>query len=261
MSQTILFSPTPSWLDPEKEIKLPDQPKEYEKLDNKTKAIVFILLSIKSLVSCCPTLSTNQAISIVANSVVETGWGKTWKGWNFGGWKITKPEVDKIKLLTGIYPNWWKAEGHTASGDPPVCYYKAFNGPDQFYMEWLNRFVPRDAPENHRYHKTGKIFWQGSQDWFKELCLAGYKGVVTANSPEKSVSDWISINKSIKIRLAQYFLNQTYDGVWGKKSEDACKLFQETIGRAKTGQLDDMTFSKLLGKWILEGMKIPFIKV
>lgn len=260
MTSSQAFSPTPSWLDPTKEITNPDQPKDYHDLNNNLKAVAFIFLSMKALYTVSQNLNINQIIGVIANSVSETGWGKSWKGWNFGGWKITKPEVDKIKLISGEPPRWWKADGHIASGDPPVCYYKAFSGPDQFYLEWLGRFVPSAAPENSRYYKTGKAFWANSQTWFKEMCLAGYKGVVTAANPDPSVASWATIIKSIKQRVAQELLSVEPDGIWGKRSKEACIEFQNSIGRTASGELDDMTFLKLVSKWKNEGMKIPYIK-
>ena len=181
---------TPAWLDPATEIKNSDQPETYKKLDDITKSIVFILSSYKALRKCSSSLTTEQIFWVIGNSIAETGWGRSWKGYNFGGWKISKDYADNYKRFKKRSPPWWQAAGHVASGDAEVVYYRGYTDPSHFYSEWLERFVP-SIPNlvMTRYNKTGEKFWQDNPEWFKELCLAGYKGPVTQANPDKSVQD------------------------------------------------------------------------
>lgn len=251
----------PSWLDPKTKIVTSDQPPSYVALDDKRKAIVFIMISFCSLASLSKTISHDQIISVIANSIVETGWGRKWKGWNFGGWKINKSDVDAFKAQNnGVCPPWWEAPGHVKSGDPEMCYYRGFPGPRSYYDQWLKRFVPKQSNESHRYHKTGAAFWD-NKDWFPELIQAGYKGAVTKANPKPSIDSHELIVHSVKNRLGQMLLGLDPDGSWGSKSKAACESFQRVHSINPTGNLDERTLNLLLSRWEASGFSIPYVKM
>ena len=263
--------PVPLWLDPKKEIKQSGQPQVYEALDNEKKAVAFILLSFKALEESGNgrfQMNAKQLLAVVGNSVSETGWGKTWKGWNFGGWKIN-PQValEWKRMNNGECPLWWKAEGHVASGDQPVVYYRGFANPTDFYTRWMERFCPRTTDTKHRYYKCGKLFWEHDwtithetqgivhsdlniEQWFRELCLAGYKGPVTEASPDASVAAFVSIVKRIMCVFCQHMLGLTPDGVWGPRSRILAQTWSHANGYTKeTGDLTTDLFLALYDKW------------
>ena len=216
--------PVPSWLDLLTEIKQPDQPEWFSILNNERKAVEFIHLSLFCLY---PLVDNNieRAFQVCSNSISETGWGKTWRGWNFGGWKVRQSWVEQYKQdHQGTNPSWFRALGHVKSGDAPVVFYRGFNSPEEFYQEWVNKFVPRISTTDHRYHKTGKQFWLTEDDkWFLELCLAGYKGEVTQAKPEKSCKDFKQIVKRAKTVFVQDLLKIDPDGKWGNISKQTSK--------------------------------------
>jgi hypothetical protein len=146
-----------------------------------------------------------------------------WRGWNFGGWKVKQSWVETFKQKNqGKSPNWFRALGHVNSGDQPVVFYRGFNSPEEFYQEWVDKFVPKDAAKDNRYYKTGKTFWNPNskpEDWFLELCLAGYKGEVTQANPTKSFADFKQIVKRAKTLFVQDLIGLDADGDWGTKSK------------------------------------------
>ena len=249
---------TPIWLDPATEIKNNDQPEEYKKLDDITKSIVFILTSYKALRKCSSNLTTEQIFWVIGNSIAETGWGRSWKGYNFGGWKISKDYADNYKRHKGKSAPWWQAAGHIASGDASIVYYRGYADPSQFYSEWLERFVP-SVPSlvMTRYNKTGELFWKDNENWFKELCLAGYKGPVTQANPDKSVKDWQSIIYTSKVRVIQYLLKIKVDGSWGPKSQAAFDIFASKH-KMPTGTLNLDVITLLISDWEANGSPLPF---
>lgn len=249
---------TPSWLDPATEIKNNDQPEGYKKLDDITKSIVFILASYKALRLCNSQLTIEQIFWIIGNSISETGWGRSWKGYNFGGWKINKDYADRYKRVNKRSAPWWQSAGHIASGDAPIVYYRGYTDPSHFYSEWLERFVPFTSNlASSRYNKTGQLFWQDDASWFKELCLAGYKGPVTQANPDKSVQSWASVVHTAQVRVAQYLLNVKVDGQWGPKSQAACDAFARKHD-LPTGQLTLDLLSGLISEWETIGSPLPF---
>lgn len=134
----------------------------------------FVVASMRALIDL--GCSEAQAAQVTANAVNETGWGRSYGAFNLGGWKITPGHAK-------AHPNakWWRAPGNRSSGDPPWCYYRAFDSLEAFYAEWLTHFVPRpdaEAPPYPGYARTGQIFWSGGA-WFAELIMVGYKGSVT----------------------------------------------------------------------------------
>jgi hypothetical protein len=250
---------TPVWLDPATEIKNNDQPEGYKKLDDITKSIVFILTSYKALRKCSSYLTTEQIFWVIGNSIAETGWGRSWRGFNFGGWKINKDYADSYKKSKKRSAPWWQAAGHVASGDEPVVYYRGYIDPSHFYSEWLERFVP-SVPNLtvKRYNKTGQVFWEDRPEWFRELCLAGYKGPVTQANPDKSVNDWENVVHTAQVRVAQYLLKVKVDGSWGAKSQAACDAFALNH-QLPTGQLTLNVLTALLSEWEMAGSQLPFI--
>jgi hypothetical protein len=255
----MLETKIPSWLDESAEIKKPDQPEYFLKLNPQQKSCMFILLSLKSLIEINNKesfgLSLLQMLDVIGNAIIETGWGLKWRGWNFGGWKISKDFVESYKKTHGVCPPWWRAKGHIKAKDDPVVYYRGFNSPIEFYKEWLLKFVPKNTSKTDRYYKTGQAFWSGG-NWFYELCVSGYKGEVTKANPEPSVKTFKSVLERLKIILAQYILSLTPDGIWGEKSKKACQKFQLDNRIEATGILNDITLIKLIELWIKNGMPI-----
>lgn len=248
----------PSWLDPATEIKNNAQPEAYKKLDDITKSVVFILFSYKSLHKCNSSLTTEQIFWIIGNFVSETGWGKFWNGYNFGGWKINKDYADSYKKRYKVSAPWYQDEGHVASGDDPVVYYRGYAEPFHFYREWVERFVPSIPNlKDKRYNKTGEEFWKPSSSWFLELCLAGYKGPVTQANPDKSIKSWESIVNRSKIIAAQHLLGVKVDASWGTKSSTACLAFQTGYDLKKDGQPNFETLALLIKQWQDRGNPLP----
>lgn len=251
------FLPTPSWLDPDSEIKNTDYEPVYVALNDIDRSIVFILNCLRSILLSSTGIPNDKVIEVIGNSVVETGWGKYFRGRNLGGWKITKSDVERAKNNGGKCPLWWKALGHVKSGDSPVVYYRGFPSIGKFFVEWFERFVPRNASPAHRYYKTGRVFWGlETGDWFLELCLAGYKGDVTRAKPDGSVKTHREVVRIIKTKLCQYFLGVVPDGVWGNKSRAAAANFQTAASVTVTGLPDDATLTLLINRWVSNGMPV-----
>lgn len=249
----------PTWLDPTTEIKVNDHNEGYQKLDDTTKSIVFILSSYQALQKADPSLTPEQTFWVIGNSIAETGWGKAYRGNNFGGWKINKDFADNYKKTTGQSALWWQAPGHIASGDEAVCYYRGFATPSDFYSEWLKKFLPKHGRIGERYTKTGTAFWdEHIEGWFYELCVSGYKGEVTAANPYKSVSDWKTVLYLARVRVAQYLLRLTVDSHWGPKSEAACRVYQQTHGLTLAyGQPTIDVVASLIKEWEKTGSVLP----
>lgn len=261
----------PSWLDVSKEVVGPGQPREIAVLNGydmvtgiknpkhvKTVARTewFITICMETLLGV--GLTMNRAFEVTANAVVETGWGEHWKGWNMGGWKIWETDVQKAKRSGKLCPGWWRAPGHINSGDPEWCFYRTFSGPDMFFKEWLERFVPKVSSDKHRYHRTGLLFWEQPQlaPWFPELIQAGYKGEVTKANPNKSISSFNNIVIRSQTILAQKLLKVEADAVWGQKSKQACASFQGQSGMLPTGNLTKETLTLLVKTWQGSGFVI-----
>ena len=210
----------PGWLDPATEIKEPAQPEAYKALDNNKKAAKFITYCVGQLLREELVYTPGQAFEVVGNLIAETGWGRFWNGWNFGGWKCTESWARSYRLKHGVSAPWFRAKGHVNSGDQPVVYYRGFVSGAEFIKQWMGRFVPEQgsAPTADRYYKTGLAFWTGG-DWFRELCLSGYKGPVTQKNPDKSVEAHAAIVNRAKVIYAQWALGLTPDGVWGDVSK------------------------------------------
>lgn len=183
----------------------------------------FVILCIESMPDL-PGLDILKRIDVVANCVVETGWGKYRKGNNLGGWKITKGAA-------GPGVPWFRARGNKApgasetdyrGGDPPWCWYRVFASFEDFFAQWLARFVPRNAPKGHRYKKCGEEFWAG-KPWFDDLIAAGYKGENTKANPDRSIAGHEQLSEKCAMVYAQHLLRVDVDGDFGPKSEAAAK--------------------------------------
>lgn len=228
--------PIPSWLDPTCEItSLNDnKPTSWDGMKKTALRAVFILACFKALRVL--GLNHKQSLEVLGNSIVETGWGTSFRAWNLGGWKIREADVKALKAQ-GKKALWWRAPGNKSSGDPPWCYYKGFASLEEFFAAWLIKFVPKPGTVqvDNRYYKTGTAFWS-DKDWFKELCLSGYKGAVTASNPQGSITGHQQILKLSMTILCQQGLGLEFDGAWGDKSTEACKLYQKTHGLLEAGQ-------------------------
>lgn len=253
----------PTWLDATKEVDknnpaTPTGDKMFLEMDEKSAKALFLLVCLAAVMRADPAVTIKKAIEVVANSVVETGWGKKWVKYNFGGWKITRADVEAFRAANnGQSPEWWKAAGHVKSGDAPVVFYQTFASPDAFFKAWLLRFVPKNKKVGeHRYAKTGAKFWLDDPTWFEEMCLAGYKGEVTAANPGPSVATHNNVIITMKPLIAQRLLGVTPDGVWGKDTIAACQKFQSTHGLSVTGTLTVQTFSKLIEVWKTSGYQL-----
>lgn len=238
-----MTTPIPSWLDPATEIKNPDQPEWFVKLSDRDKAAQMSTLCVEFFIKQ-QGMTSEQALEATANAISETGWFRHWRGNNMGGWKTNEPYVKEYKRIHGEQcPRWWRAPGHIASGDPPVVYYRGYDKVEDFLSAWVERFVPRgtSVPVTHRYYKTGKAFWAGSPSWFKELCLAGYKGPVTQANPGGSIAAFAQIIERARKIVAQSILGVTPDAAWGPSSAKALQSFLGSDGKV----LDQESFNTI----------------
>lgn len=205
--------PIPHWLDPKSEVVGWQSPwKNLEKLEI---APLFVSASFVALLELKPTLPLSGIIGIIANAVVESGWGHSFQCWNVGGWKIKERDT-KINARA----KWFRAPGNRTSGDPPWCYYKSFDSLKEFYKLWIEKFVPQDSETTNRYHETGKQFWNDKTGtkWFPELIKAGYKGEVTKANPLPSIRSHEQIKEKCLVYLIQGKLGVEVDGYWGERS-------------------------------------------
>jgi hypothetical protein len=239
----------PSWLNPAMEIKKEsDLPEEYTKLDSNHKTTWYALKVLKALYVSYPELTTTQALWILGNMIAETGWFRSdFRGNNIAGWKINESYVKEYQKIYLRDPKWYQKEGHLASGDPPIVYYRAYDSIQEFCDAWVRRFIPKNCLDTkHRYYKASLEFWKNeSINWFKELCLAGYKGPVTQAKPEGSINGFASICIRAKKILAQELLGVEPDGAWGNTSKEVCKkrfLIAD-------GSLTDEIFNLLIEEW------------
>lgn len=251
----------PSWLDKKFEIKSDNRPEEWKGLSKSKLRPLFVIACYDSLkdlsrsLPITPFPSNWFIIQVIANAAVETGWGTEYKANNLGGWKITQRIIQRL-LAQGRKPLWWtspgnKAPGATLSdykgGDPPWCYYRGFESMEEYFEEWLETFVPHPARNliESRYYKTGTLFWSGDEKWFRELCLAGYKGRNTEKNPDPSFMMHQGIVQIIERILCQRALGVSVDGVWGPKSKAACIEAERTHGLPETGEPSHFLLDKI----------------
>lgn len=189
--------------------------------------------------------SFQQAVDVTANAVNETGWGRFYRAWNLGGWKITKGTAHEPD---GTPRRWFRALGNKSSGDPQTCFYRAFTSLQAFYEAWLLQFVPKEGSPTGRYTKTGQQFWAG-EEWFDDLIAAGYKGDVTRRNPDPSMRAHASIKGTVVVYYCQHKLGVVADGKWGPKSIAACRAVQENIGiKNADGKLTAQTIALIVGE-------------
>lgn len=230
--------PTPSWLDESVEVtRANDAPK--------LPVVEFGPRCVEALLAL--GCSLEQACSVAGNTFNEAAFGRSYRGWNLGGWKITKSFADAYKLKHGKPAPWWRAVGNKSSGDRPWCYYRAFDGLEHFFREWLLLFVPKPGTvgSKHRYKRSGELFWSGG-DWFPALIQRGYKGEVTKANPAGSIAEHRLLQRSALVRWAQARLGVVADGAWGPRSSAACSAFQVAHALPATGTLDEPTARALL---------------
>jgi hypothetical protein len=217
----------PFWLDPRAE-----WTDEDEKRCPHPAPRDFVLACVDACLSA--GLDVVQACEVAGNACVETGWGRAHRAHNYGGVKITKNTA-------GPGARWWRAAGHVASGDEPVCYYRAFASAQAFFDFWTAHFVPRPEYAAHsRYAKCGEQFW-AHEPWFDDLIAAGYKGEVTKLHPEKSLAAEGQIDARVETFVYQRARGLAVDGAWGPRAEADAKAVQTAAGLEPTGKLDRAT--------------------
>jgi hypothetical protein len=255
-----IFSITPpKWLDVSVEILNSQQPEKFKNLEGNNQDISFICNSFRCL-DLIGNLSVQQIMWVTANCCGESGWGKFWNGFNFGGWKINSEFVKAYKKKHGVCPPWFRAKGHQKGGDDPVVYYRGFRNMEDFYRAWILKFVPKDPSSGERYEQTSKRFWNNDEAWFRELCVSGYKGEDTKAHPDGSVETYKEVCQRVMILFVQYVLGLKYDGSWGPKTTKAASDFQIRVGSADhSGQFSFELFLLVYNKWKTEdNKKLPF---
>lgn len=248
--------PIPSWLDPLTEI---------TEENDAPKPPLSVLIPL--IIDACLALGCNiiQALGVAANVMSEIGWHSAFRGCNLGGVKIWESSVKGYIKKYGKSPKWYRARGNKTSGDPPWCYYRAYDSIEAFIAEWLLKFVPKlgsipPAPtrgtDPYIYRKTGIAFWNNTP-WFPELIQAGYKGAVTKTRPQSSILSHESLKHEVAEWWAQSRLKSTIkdpvvraafviDGSWGAKSVALCKQFEQAHGLTPDGLLEPATLEKLV---------------
>lgn len=248
----------PTWLNPAKELKINEA--------NSNSSVVFaslgpypetrfILLALKNLITI--GLTPWEALQVCANSCSETGYGVArFVGFNFGGVKISESFVREYKRThQNEDPFWWQAPGHVKSGDQPICYYRAYISPASYFEEWVRRFIPKNG--SGRYEKTGKVFWTGDEKWFYELCLAGYKGVITEANPTPSFEKHKLVVKRCLTMTCQVLLGCKPDANWGKTSKKKAEEFILSSAPNLNPEPSIELFNKLISSWQQNGFRQP----
>lgn len=229
------LAPVPSWLDPDAEVKSWAKP-AWDRTQ-------FIVNCVDAILHAGHAVDAAGACEITANAVVETG-AKYYKAFNLGGVKATPAWAQRYAARTGRPAPFFRAHGNKGTGDSHTVIYRGYSSLADFWDEWLRTFVPRNLPSGikHLYRKTGDAFWaQPRGDWFRAMCAAGYKGPVTAKSPERSIKLHHQLTREVRTRYAQHKLGVVVDNKWGPKSIAACKAFQRIRALPETGEVDDAT--------------------
>jgi len=247
--------PPPRWLDLADEVTA-DEPKPPRDQ--------FVVACMEA----CLRLDCNpmQAAGVTANVMNESAWGQSYRGNNLGGWKIYEHYAIAYRKAHGKGPRWWRGPGNKApgatpkdlkGGDPPWCFYRAFESIEDFLASWLKTFVPepplgtpsresKGDPATGDYRLAGERFWGRRANWFDAMVAAGYKGSRTEASPEQAIAEHHSLVQSALTRWGQSRLGVTADGAWGPKSKTACAAFQAWHGLSVTNILDDETLVALV---------------
>lgn len=225
------LAPPPFWLVPSMEVTGASEPAKLPRGP-------FVIRCIRALLNL--GCDIDQALGVAANTMNETGWGRFYRAWNLGGWKITKGTSTNSD---GTPRQWWRALGNKSSGDPQTCFYRAFSSAEKYFEEWLKTFVPKAG--TGRYAKCGQQFWAG-EEWFDDLIAAGYKGAVTQRNPTPSIREHEQIIKTLVVIYCQHLLGVEPDGKWGQKSRNACSAYQLKNGLSLSGTLNAETMDALL---------------
>lgn len=237
--------PIPSWLDPSAEVT--STPGERPASHGP-----FVVAAMRACLAL--RLTPRQAAGVVANAINEASWGRKYRAWNLGGWKITRRYAAK-------HPGapWWRAPGNKSSGDKPWCYYRAFPSMEAYFAEWVEHFVPKpgvdrdgdgDIDEDDErgrsslYRAAGDAFWSGGE-WFPLLIQGGYKGRVTKANPDGSIREHASLVRSALRMWAQSVLGVTVDGEWGPASREALAAWQVAHELPSDGELTDVTLETM----------------
>lgn len=237
--------PIPAWLKQADEVTEANdtKPQGWSEMPTVRRTAVFIKTCFLALRKI--GLTHWEALEVLSNSCLETGWGEKFRAWNLGGWKTNESDAN-FRRAQGKRALWYRAPGNKApgatlqdykGGDPPWCYYRGFSSVDEFFALWLVRFTPKPGTVNskHRYFKTGNAFWAHKEEWFYELCVSGYKGENTQKAPQGSVDNHKDISHRCLIFLVQDALGVTADGAWGPRSSKALKDKQRALGLEPTG--------------------------
>lgn len=223
----------PFWLDKTREITAAQDAPKLPKG-------AFVVLIITSLIDL--GCNIDQALGVAANVMNETAWGRAYRAWNLGGWKITKNTANEAD---GTPRYWSRALGNKSSGDQQTCFYRAFRSPQEYLAKWLEQFVPRPETNRTSYRRCGEQFWAG-EEWFDDLIAYGYKGEVTQRNPLPSMREHAQIVKTLVVMYCQHLLGLTVDGKWGPASRAACTAYQTANQLKPSGQLDKETLDALL---------------
>lgn len=220
----------PPWLLPEDEL-----PADGPKLPPVafTVAIVSTLLAL----GC----SIAQAIGIAAHLLLESGHGQHYRGDNIGGVKTTKAWAE-AERKAGRRAMWWQAPGHVEQGDPETCHYRGYASMHAFLVAFLAAYC---RARSGRYAETSRRFAAGG-DWFAAMIAAGYRGPKTKANPGPAIATQRQLERTAAARWAQTRLEGlVHDGVWGPKSEAACKAYQREHGLPETGKPDVATLEAM----------------
>jgi len=238
------LAPVPPFLDPDAEIH--DPPAIH------LKPYPFALFCVDGVVAAGAPLL--RAFEVAAHFVSETGWGIAFRANNLGGVKATEGWAKAYRKRTGRSAPYFRAHGNRGTGDSETVVYRGYDTPADFFVEWLERFVPKPSPDAATregikvaiadYRLAGERFWS-SGDWFAALLAAHYRGDVTASHPAQAIKDNASIAQDIREAWAQRALQIAVDGAWGKISRTCCAAFQSLRGLAVTGTPDDATITAL----------------
>jgi hypothetical protein len=144
-------------------------------------------------------LTRNQALEIVAHLVTESAWFQRDMGFNPAGWKANETWANNYRAHHHNGPPWWRREGHSASGDPEWCFYRAFASYGEFLDQWMPVYCPRPGSDPRaRYAHAGGWFWlHDAMGWFAAILAAGYRGPDTQAHPEHSLDEHASILRTI----------------------------------------------------------------
>lgn len=161
----------PPWADASQEIR--------DTTDRDTKPEDFVRDAARELAALGVTGA--RACEAIAHCATECSWGRRAIGGNCGGVKLKQRDDAASRAKRGRGLAFWRAPGHRDAGDDATEFYRAFDGPAEFWPFFLKRYCPRpETPaETERYEEAGAAFWGDDPSrWFPELVLAGYRGEV-----------------------------------------------------------------------------------